>query len=102
MNLAATSAAAPLPPTTSSEVRYCPLARLRSATARHIRALLVGGRTIVRDGRVLGIDLPSIRQELLARMRRDIEADGALAEALAALEPCLARHYLNLDEAPCC
>ena len=70
------------------------------ATARHIRALLVGGRTIVRDGRVLGIDLPSIRQELLAQMRRDIAADSAFAAALAALEPCLARHYLG--EAPCC
>ena len=70
------------------------------ATARHIRALIVGGRTIVCDGRVLGIELPAIRQELVARMRRDIAADRALAEALAALEPCLVRHYLG--EAPCC
>ena len=28
------------------------------ATARHIREIVIGGRTIVRDGRVLGVDLP--------------------------------------------
>jgi cytosine/adenosine deaminase-related metal-dependent hydrolase len=70
------------------------------ATARHIRALIIGGRTIVADRRVLGVDLPAIRQEVLARMRSVIAADTTLAAALAALEGRVAQHYLA--EAPCC
>ena len=39
------------------------------ATARHIREVIVGGRTIVSDGRVLGVDLPAVRHEVLSQMR---------------------------------
>ena len=40
------------------------------ATARHIRELIVAGRTIIKDGRVTGVDLPAIR------------AGGAVADAI--------------------
>ena len=70
------------------------------ATARHIRALMVGGRTIVRDRRVLGVDLPAVRREVLTRMRSGLAANTTLAAALNALESGVARHYLS--EPPCC
>jgi cytosine/adenosine deaminase-related metal-dependent hydrolase len=70
------------------------------ATARHISELMIGGRTIVRDRRVLGIDLPAVRQELLAQMRSGMTADGTLASALAALDQTIARHHLSSP--PCC
>ena len=70
------------------------------ATARHIRELIVGGKTIVRDGRVPGIDLPAIRQEVLSRMRSGMAENPAFLSALSALDQAVTRHYL-LDP-PCC
>jgi cytosine/adenosine deaminase-related metal-dependent hydrolase len=70
------------------------------ATAKHIRELIVGGRSVVRDGRVLGIDLPAVRQEVLAQVRSGMAGNETLLAALSALEQAIARHYLA--EAPCC
>lgn len=70
------------------------------ATARHIRELIVGGRTIIKDQRVLGVDLPAIRGEVLAHMRSGMAASGTLQTALAALDRGMARHYQS--DAPCC
>ncbi|MGC1663141.1 MAG: amidohydrolase family protein [Bradyrhizobium sp.] len=39
------------------------------ATARHISELIVAGRAVVRDHRVLGIDLEAARREVVLRMR---------------------------------
>jgi cytosine/adenosine deaminase-related metal-dependent hydrolase len=52
------------------------------ATARHMSELIVGGRTVVRDRRVLGIDLDAARREVLLRMR---EGQPAMAPFVAAL-----------------
>ena len=70
------------------------------ATARQIRELIVGGRTIVKDGRVAGVDLPAIRHEVLAQMRSGIAGNAALVSALSALDHAIARHYL-LDSSCC-
>ncbi len=70
------------------------------ATAKHIRALIVGGRTIVKDRQVTGVDVPAIREELLAQTRSGMKANSMLASALPALEAAIASFYL--DEAPCC
>jgi cytosine/adenosine deaminase-related metal-dependent hydrolase len=70
------------------------------ATSKHISELIVGGRTVVRKGAVLGIDLPAVRQEVLAQMRSGMAANGTLAAALSALEQAIAGHYWL--EAPCC
>jgi cytosine/adenosine deaminase-related metal-dependent hydrolase len=70
------------------------------ATARHIRELIVGGRTVVRNRQVPGIDLPAVRHEVLAQMRSGMAANGTLTAALSALDQVLARHYVS--EAPCC
>lgn len=42
---------------------------LARAGARHVRGLWVGGREVVRDGRLTGIDLPALEAELLAEAR---------------------------------
>jgi cytosine/adenosine deaminase-related metal-dependent hydrolase len=70
------------------------------ATARHIGELIVGGRTIVKDGQVLGIDLSAIRHEVLAQMRSGMAGNLALLSAITALEKAIASHYLSGP--PCC
>ena len=70
------------------------------ATARHIRELIVGGRTITKDGRVTGVDLPAARQEVLSQMRSGMAKNGALISAMSALDQAIVRHYL--PDAPCC
>jgi 5-methylthioadenosine/S-adenosylhomocysteine deaminase len=70
------------------------------ATSRHIRELIVGGRSVVKDRQVLGVDLPAVRQEILAQMRAGMAANGTLETALSALERVIAKHYLA--DAPCC
>jgi cytosine/adenosine deaminase-related metal-dependent hydrolase len=68
------------------------------STMRHIKELIVGGRTVTRDGEVLGIDLPAMNGELLARFRHGIAQNGALAAALPHLERAVRDHF----ETPCC
>jgi cytosine/adenosine deaminase-related metal-dependent hydrolase len=70
------------------------------ATARHIRELIVSGRTIVEDGRITGIDLPAIRHEVLSQMRSGMAKNAALVAALSALDQAVIRHYL--PEPHCC
>lgn len=69
-------------------------------TAGHIEEVIVGGRTIVRSGRVLGIDYPALLQDLLARLRAGMAGNAALALALPALDQAIVTHFAG--EAPCC
>jgi len=69
-------------------------------TMRHIHELIVAGRSVVREGRVLGIDYPAMRDDLLARLRAAMGQSVPLAAALRELERAVANHYLA--EAPCC
>jgi cytosine/adenosine deaminase-related metal-dependent hydrolase len=62
------------------------------ATARHIREVIVDGRSVVRDQRVLGIDLPTARREVLAQMRSSAASFAPLAAALPALDRALSSH----------
>ena len=73
---------------------------LNRATARHVRELIVGGRTVVKDGAVTGLDYPAARAEVLAQTRAGMAANAALARAMPALERALAAHYET--DAPCC
>ena len=68
------------------------------ATARHIKELIVAGTSIVRDGRVLGIDYPALQEDLLARFRHGMAQNAGLAAALPALERAVRTHF----ETPCC
>ncbi len=71
---------------------------LTRATARHMRELIIGGRTIVRDGVVTGIDYPAVRAEVLDRMRAAMPDKATLAAAMPALDAAAARHF----EPGCC
>jgi cytosine/adenosine deaminase-related metal-dependent hydrolase len=68
------------------------------STARHIKELIVGGRTVARDGRVLGIDHAAMNDDLLARFRHGIAQNATLAAALPHLERAVRDHF----ETPCC
>jgi len=66
---------------------------LTRATARHVRELLVAGRTVVKDGAVIGVDLPAARAEVLSQMRRAMPGKEQIAAALPLLEHAIAKHY---------
>jgi hypothetical protein len=70
------------------------------ATARHIREVIVAGRSIVRNGRVTGIELPAIRTELMDRLRSGLQENADLANALGELEGAIAAHFET--QPPCC
>jgi len=66
---------------------------LNRAAARHIRALIVGGRTVVKDHAVVGVDAPAARAEVMDRMRHAIGDKASLAAALPLLERAIAKHF---------
>jgi 5-methylthioadenosine/S-adenosylhomocysteine deaminase len=70
------------------------------STMRHIHELIVAGRPVVRDGAVLGIDYPAMRDDMLARLRADMHRSAGLATALRELERVVAGHYQS--QPPCC
>jgi DUF1009 family protein len=72
---------------------------LTRATARHISELIVGGRTVVKDGSVIGVDADGARAEVLSRMRHAMRDKASLAEALPLLERAIAKHF---DPDPSC
>src|SRR5580704_14192355 len=54
---------------------------LTRATARHVRELIVGGRTIVKDGSVTGVDTAGARAEVISRMRHAMRDKASIAAA---------------------
>jgi cytosine/adenosine deaminase-related metal-dependent hydrolase len=66
---------------------------LTRATARHIRELIVAGKTVIKDGVVTGVDAAAARAELTDRLRGGIADKAAIAAALPALEQSIARHF---------
>jgi cytosine/adenosine deaminase-related metal-dependent hydrolase len=66
---------------------------LTRATARHIRELIVAGRTIVKDGSVIGVDAEGARAEVISRMRHGMGDKAAVAAALPLLEQAIAKHF---------
>jgi hypothetical protein len=47
-----------------------------SKRGRHIHELIVAGRPIVRGGRVLSIDYPALREDMLTRLRSAMAQNG--------------------------
>jgi cytosine/adenosine deaminase-related metal-dependent hydrolase len=72
---------------------------LSRATARHVRELIVGGRTVVKDGSVVGVDAEAARAEVMSRVRHAMPDKSALAVALPLLEKAIAQHY---EPSPAC
>ena len=63
------------------------------ATAAHIRRLVVAGRDVVRDGAVLGIDLPGAERELDAQVRHGAGDYTTWQGQIAGLRAGLERFY---------
>jgi len=70
------------------------------STMRHIHELIVAGHPVVRDGAVLNVDYPVMRDEMLARLRADMSQNAGLASAIGELERAIAAHYTS--QPPCC
>jgi cytosine/adenosine deaminase-related metal-dependent hydrolase len=70
------------------------------STMRHIHELIVAGRPVVRDGQVLNIDYPVMRDEMLARLRADMHQNAGLVSAIGELERAISAHYMS--QPPCC
>ena len=51
-----------------------------------VRDVVVDGRTIVREGKVVGVDLPAIEQELRGMYRAGVRQYGGLQQAWGPLE----------------
>jgi cytosine/adenosine deaminase-related metal-dependent hydrolase len=66
---------------------------LTRATARHVRELIVAGRTVVKDGSVVGVDAEAARAEVMSQVRRAMPDKATLAQALPLLERAVAKHY---------
>jgi len=73
---------------------------LGRATLQHVRELIVAGRIVIKDGKVLGADLPGARADVLAAMRAGMKAGAPLAAAMPALDRAMARHFE--PHAHCC
>lgn len=68
------------------------------STMRHIKELIVAGKTVTRNGKVLGIDMAAMNEDLLGRFRSGIAQNAGLAAALPHLERAVRDHF----ETPCC
>jgi hypothetical protein len=55
--------------------------------------LIVAGRTIVKDGAVLGVDVATARAEVLGRIRHAMANKAAIVEALPLLECAVAKYF---------
>jgi cytosine/adenosine deaminase-related metal-dependent hydrolase len=66
---------------------------LAKARQEHIKGLVVGGREVVRDGRVTGVDLPALEAELLSAMRKAFPTTADVRAAMPELKTALRNHY---------
>jgi hypothetical protein len=66
---------------------------LARATSRHIRSLYVAGREIVSDGKVLGVDLPALENEMLAQLKRGIAGFNEWQRTVLQMRAGLTRFY---------
>ncbi len=65
------------------------------AKAAHVVRLIVAGEEIVRDGRLVRVDLDSSEAELRRQYRTKMPSRAAFLEAWGSLEPAVAEHYRN-------
>lgn len=63
------------------------------ASASHVREVVVAGRSVVRDGRVVGVDLPALEAELRARFRSQVGRYAGLDSAWPSFDAALRRWF---------
>jgi 5-methylthioadenosine/S-adenosylhomocysteine deaminase len=62
--------------------------------------VMVGGRMVVEDGRVLGVDMPKLAQEASESVRRLNEVNAGAREFVQALEPVVLEYCVGLARQP--
>ncbi|MCS6766312.1 MAG: amidohydrolase family protein [Candidatus Protistobacter heckmanni] len=79
---------------------------LARAHAGHIERVIVGGRTIAKDGALTGVDFPALTAELLAQLRARLDEDAGSVRAWRAavkrLDAALKPFYLDGGHMGCC
>jgi cytosine/adenosine deaminase-related metal-dependent hydrolase len=78
---------------------------LARGSGMHIDEVVIGGRTVVAQGRVCGVDEHALRAELIAQMRERIAAQPAVSAwhgTLRALHEDLGPFYLKSAWRGCC
>ena len=65
------------------------------ATAAHVAELIVGGEQVVRNGRLVRVDLKAVETELRRQYRANSPSRAPFLAAWDALEPAVAQHYRN-------
>ncbi len=61
----------------------------------HLRELIVAGRSVVQDGKLVGVDLDAAQRELRAAYRAAMPARAGLVQAWSGFEKAVCAHYLN-------
>jgi cytosine/adenosine deaminase-related metal-dependent hydrolase len=85
-------AAAMLPDACGREVDLMDLLLTRM-TKRHVKALIVGGREIVRDATCTSVDLPALEAELYSQARRAAAETSVDAACMARLQAAVMDFY---------
>jgi cytosine/adenosine deaminase-related metal-dependent hydrolase len=75
---------------------------LARATARHIRKVIVGGRTIVDNGQLTGIDYQAVMSEVLAELRGKIDQQDSWRRTVRELDVALKPFYQGKQHLGCC
>jgi hypothetical protein len=75
------------------------------ATKRHLRRLIVAGRSVVEDGRVVTVDLPALEAALLHEARANWRGSPEQKADTAILQHAIRRFYqcgCHQEVAPAC
>lgn len=75
---------------------------LARATARHVRQVIVAGKTIVVDGRLTGIDYPGLMSELMAELRANMDPGDTWRRTVHELDRSLKPFYMQGKHLGCC
>jgi cytosine/adenosine deaminase-related metal-dependent hydrolase len=70
------------------------------ATRAHVRRVVANGKTIVEDGRVLGVDLDAIETEMRERYRRQMPMREGFLKAWPDIDQAIIAYYR--DRVGCC
>lgn len=66
---------------------------LARATSRHIGALYVGGRPVVAEGRVTGVDLPALETEMIDQLKAGMREFNEWQRTVVRMRAALTRFY---------
>jgi 5-methylthioadenosine/S-adenosylhomocysteine deaminase len=66
---------------------------LARAASRHIKALYVGGRQVLAEGRVTGVDLPALETEMVDQLRRGMQEFNEWQRTVVRMRAALTRFY---------